>query len=75
LSVLKLLTPQPETNGMLITWQSVSGHSYLLERATNVGGAFSLLQSNLTGQTGTTSFTDTNAAAGGSAFFYRVGVP
>jgi hypothetical protein len=34
---------------------------------------FSLLVTNLPGQPGTTSFTDTNTA-GGSPFFYRVGV-
>lgn len=74
LSVLKLLPPQPGMNGTPLTWQSVSGQSYLLERATNAGGSFSLLQSNLAGQADLTSFTDTNTA-GGSAFFYRVGVP
>jgi len=72
-SLLKLLTPQPETNGMLVRWQSVNGHSYSLERAANAGTPFSVLQSNLVGQAGTTSFTDTNTA-GGDTFFYRVGV-
>lgn len=74
LSVLKLLSPQPEANGTLISWQSVLGHSYLLERATNANGSFSLLQGNIPGQTGTTGFTDTNAAAG-NGIFYRVAVP
>ena len=73
LSVLKLLTPQPQPNGMRVRWQSVSGQNYFLERATNVAGSFSLLQNNLVGQAGTTSFTDTNAAVG-NASFYRVGV-
>ena len=72
-SVLKMLTPQPEMNGMLVRWQSVSGHNYFLERATNVGTPFSVLQSNLVGQAGTTSFTDTNAAGLGPSL-YRVGV-
>jgi len=74
LSVLKLLTPQPDTNGTVVTWQSVLGQSYFLERATNASGPFSLLQGNIPGQPGTTSFTDTNIA-NGSAILYRVRVP
>ncbi|MCW5555406.1 MAG: hypothetical protein KIS67_24995 [Verrucomicrobiae bacterium] len=74
LSVLKLLTPQPDPNGMVVTWQSVLGHSYLLERATNASGPFSLLQGNIPGQAGTTSFTDTNTVEG-DAILYRVAVP
>jgi hypothetical protein len=73
-SVLKLLTPQPAANGMLLTWQSVLGQTYGLERAATAGGPFSLLQSNLVGQAGTTSFTDTNTAGLGASL-YRVGVP
>ena len=73
-SVLKLLTPQPQPNGTLISWQSVLGQSYLLERATNANGSFTLLQSNLVGQAGTTTYTDTNAAAATPGLFYCVGV-
>ncbi len=73
LSVLRMLNPQPQTNGMVVRWESVSGQRYLLHRATNVNAPFSLLQSNLVGQAGSTSFTDSNAIGG--TFFYRVGVP
>jgi len=73
LSVLKLLTPQPATNGMLLRWQSASGQNYFLERATQAGGWFSLLQSNIVGQAGITSFTETNTAGLGISI-YRVGV-
>jgi len=73
LSVLRMLTPQPQTNGTVLTWQSVDGHSYLLERATNADGIFSLLQANLPGQADTTSFTDTNMADS-EVILYRVGV-
>jgi len=74
LSVLKLLTPQPDTNGTVVTWQSVLGQSYSVDRATNAGGPFSLLQGNIAGQTGTTSVTDTNPATG-NPILYRVAVP
>jgi hypothetical protein len=74
LSVLKLLTPQPQPDGLLLTWQSVAGQTYSLERAASASGPFSLLQTNLPGQAGTTSFTDTNRVGGGS-ILYRVGVP
>jgi len=74
LSVLKLLMPQPQTNGTVVIWQSVLGHSYSVERATNASGPFSLLRANVPGRAGTTSVTDTNPA-NGNAILYRVGVP
>jgi len=74
LSVLKLLTPQPGSNGTVVPWQSVAGHSYRLERATNGTAALTLLQSGIAGQAGTTSFTDITAT-NGESFLYRVGVP
>jgi hypothetical protein len=73
LSVLQLLTPQPQPDGLLLTWQSVLGHNYSLERATNATGPFSLLHSNIIGQADTTSVADTNLS--GRAFLYRVSVP
>jgi hypothetical protein len=53
----------------------VAGVSYLLERSTNLSASppFNPLAINLTGQPGTTTYTDTNAA-GASGLFYRVGV-
>ena len=58
-----------------LTWSSVTNRTYALERATNLGAApaFWLLQSNLAGLPGTTSWTDTNAA-GSTPRFYRVRV-
>lgn len=74
LSVLRMLNADPQTNGTLVGWQSVSGHSYTLERAMNGAENFAVLQSGIVGQAGRTTFTDTTATNADS-FFYRVGVP
>lgn len=75
LSALRLLNPSKAASGVTVTWQSVSNRTYFLDRATNLGAAppFSLLTSNLVGQAGATTYTDTNATGPGP-FFYRVGV-
>jgi hypothetical protein len=77
LSVLQMRPLILTTNlsGVNVRWQSVSGRSYFLQRSTNLGvqPAFSILQSNIVGNAGTTTYTDTNAA-GATPFFYRVGV-
>lgn len=70
---LALLTSTNTLTGMAVIWQSVPTRSYFLERGTNLVGipAWSPLATNLPGQFGTTTFTDTSAANGGP-FFYRV---
>jgi hypothetical protein len=75
LSVLKMLSPASAESGVTVSWQSVNTRSYFLERATDLGNQppFQILQSNITGQAGTTSYTDTNAAGNGPVL-YRVGV-
>jgi hypothetical protein len=75
LSVLKMLTISNDVSASAIAWQSVSGVRYVLERSGDLGApsAFSTLATNLVGQAGTTSFTDTNAIGSGQ-YFYRVGV-
>jgi hypothetical protein len=76
-SVLTLSTPvvSKSLKSVKVTWQSVTGKNYFLQRSTNLFSplGFLTIQSNLTGQAGTTSFTDITATNGNS-FFYRVGV-
>jgi hypothetical protein len=76
LSRLRLLSPE-STNGtdVTVSWLSVEGVSYFLERSTNLSAKppFTPLATSLPGQPGTTSFTDTNTVGVGP-FFYRVGV-
>ncbi|HRY50570.1 MAG TPA: right-handed parallel beta-helix repeat-containing protein [Candidatus Paceibacterota bacterium] len=75
LSVLRLLSPMFDGTNVTVIWESVSGVNYSLERGTNLAppSLFTPLVTNLRGQPGTTSFTDTNAA-GVAPLFYRLGV-
>ena len=77
LSVLEMLSPIPTNNpsGLVLGWESVNNRTYFLQSSTNLGAqqAFSTIQSNIVGQTGTTGYMDTNAMGNGP-YFYRVGV-
>jgi hypothetical protein len=75
-SLLMMLSPTTTNNapGITVSWESVSGIDYNLLRATNITSAWATIQSNIIGQAGTTSYTDTSATNGGP-YFYRVGVP
>jgi hypothetical protein len=73
LSVLRLLSPSITSTNATVTWQSAAGVNYFLEWSANLAAPFTLLATNIIGQTGTTSYADTNATGNGP-FFYRVGI-
>ncbi len=75
LSALRLVSAVPSSTNVMVTWQSVAGANYFLECGTNLSAlpCFMCVATNIVGQTGTTSYTDTNATGAGP-FFYRVGV-
>ena len=74
-SLLTMLSPSNNAAGVAVSWRSVSGRTYFLQRGTNLAPQpiFSTLRSNLTAQAGATTFTDTTATNRGP-YFYRVGV-
>lgn len=70
-----MLEIAPAGNEVNVSWQSVAGVYYFLERSTNLASspAFLCLATNVVGHAGITTFTDTNAPPW-VPFFYRVGV-
>ena len=87
-SALRLLMPVRTTNGLLISWESVSGQAYVLERSTNIAGPFDTVIIGrgmrfpcptdcpihfYSDQPGTLTYRDINAVGPGP-FFYRVSV-
>jgi hypothetical protein len=73
LSALQILSVGPFGTNMLVSWVSVTGVNYFLERAEDPSSPFTLVATNIIGQTNTAYFVDTNAF-GANSFFYRVGV-
>jgi hypothetical protein len=85
LSVLRMISATTAGSNVTVSWQSVAGVNYFLERCANLnssgtstnavfGGTNTMLvATNITGQAGTTTCTDAHATGSGP-FFYRVGV-
>ena len=75
ISVLQMSSPSNNVFGVTVRWQSVTNVTYYLQRSADLSAtsAFSSIVSNLVGQAGTTSYTDTTAT-NASSYFYRVGV-
>jgi hypothetical protein len=74
-SFLGLQRPSVTASNTIVSWQSVSGKTYFLQRSTNLAAkpSFLTLQSNILGQAGSTIFIDTNVPGPGASF-YRVGI-
>jgi len=74
-SVLKMLAPSNAVTGIALRWQSIQGKVYSLQRAGSLSPAteFFAIQTNISGQTNITSFTDVTATGRGP-FFYRVAI-
>ncbi len=75
-SVLAMVTPAIATNniaGITVTWQSVTNILYNLQRSTNLALPFTTIQGNISGHSGTTSYTDPTATSN-VPYFYRVSV-
>ena len=74
-SALRMLSSTGNVSGVSVSWESVSTRSYWVERATNLTAqpVFSTIATNLPGQAGIRTYTDTTASGSGP-FFYRVGV-
>jgi hypothetical protein len=73
LSALRLLSASPNGTNVSITWHSVAGVNYVLEWSTNLASPYIPLATGIPGQSGSTTYTDTNAADL-APLFYRVGV-
>jgi hypothetical protein len=76
-SVLAMLSPATtnDSAGVTVKWKSVNGILYDLQRSTDLieNPVFSIIQGNIPGQIGATSYQD-SSATNKIPYFYRVGV-
>ena len=73
--VMASAVPLSTPSRVMVKWKSVNTRNYYLLRSVDLGAqpGFTVIQSNIVGQTGTTIFFDYTATNGGP-YFYRVGV-
>ena len=69
---LSSVAPASDFSYAILTWPSVSGVNYLVQRGSDLTVPLMIIATNIIGQAGTTSYTDTNVIGSGP-FFYRVG--
>jgi hypothetical protein len=72
LSALRMISARPTGTNVIVTWRSVPGVNYFLERSTNLA-AFLTITDGIPGSAGTTTYLESNGPAAGP-FLYRVGV-
>ena len=58
-SLLQMFLPTTNSSGISLSWQSHNNITYFLQRSSDLASPFFTIQSNLVGQAGTASFTDT----------------
>ena len=73
-SKLEIVSVTRSASGAVLEWTSVSSRTYWVEGTVDpVSGSYSVLATNLAGQAGTATYTDTHSPASVNRF-YRVGV-
>lgn len=74
-SALRMLAPAAGVSGVAVSWRSISLKKYWLERAEDLSLPlpFQIVATNIPGNGGSKTFTDTSATNAGP-YFYRVGV-
>jgi hypothetical protein len=74
-SALRLLPAAVTSTNVTVSWQSIAGVDYFVERSTKLAPPLSFVPvaSGIAGQSGVTTYVDTNLT-GFASVFYRVGV-